>query len=125
MQIAKPQVHLRYDGVNEVYMIHVVTWMDRTKFRADGHETLPSVASDGVYTITLKIKEDSSVPDMQLLTPVVHTLTLTGVEIGEEDPFISINLINSTSSADLGKRKTHHDDADTSGMPPPKMRSTL
>src|SRR3954467_15822727 len=105
MQIAKPQVHLRLDTVSENYMIHVVTWMDQTKFIADGYESLPTVAVSGVYPITLRIKENAQTPNMALLTPVVHTLVLEGIDLDLE-PFIQVTLINaSDSNASVVKRK--------------------
>lgn len=120
MQIAKPQVHLRWDNTEEIYMIHVVTWMDQTKFRADGYESLPLSATNGAYTITLKVKEDTTVPNMELLTPVVHTLTLDGISLDSANPFITVKLINtSDSNSEMGRRKGHMDDGDDSGMPTP------
>lgn len=121
MKIAKPQVHLRFDNTGEVHMIHVITWMDHTKFREDGYDMLPSSAVDGVFSITLKIKEDNSVPNMDLLTPIVHTIELTAIELNSTDPFIEINVVNTSDSNSLiGRTKTHQDDSDESGMPGPK-----
>jgi len=120
MQIAKPQVHLKKQNDPTVYHIHVVTWMDQTKYTSDGHNTVPTSATDGVFSVVIKIKEDSTVPNMHLLTPVVHTLTLTDLEFDEMAPFLDVTVINtSDSNAVLGKRRTHQDDADDSGMPEP------
>jgi len=104
-------------------MIHVVTWMDYTKFKSNGNVTLPTSAVDGVYQIILKVIEDSTVPNMQLLTPVVHTLSLgTGIELNSARPFIEVVVINSSdSNSVVGKTKTHQDGADDSGMPTPDL----
>lgn len=119
MKIAKPQVHLRFDNNTETHNIHVVTWMDYTRFKADGYETISTTPVDGVYTVNLKIVEDSNLPDMQLLTPVVHTLELTGIEFTTSAPFLEVKVINSADSSLIGRKKTHQDDSDDSGMPNP------
>lgn len=119
MQIAKPQVHLKLD--DDTFHIHVVTWFDQTKFISDGYSSISTTATDGVFTVVLKVKESSTIPNMTLLTPVVHTLTLTGVELDETNPFLEVIVINtSDDNAQMGKRKTHQADADASGMPEPK-----
>lgn len=123
MQIAKPQVHLKKVNSNNTYHIHVITWMDQTRFCEDGHEDLPSVDDEGVFTVTLRIKESSTVPDMNLLTPVIHTLTLTGINLTTEAPFLEVQVVNSSNSNSfVGKRKMHKDDADDSAMPSPIIR---
>lgn len=119
MQIATPIIHLEKEG-GSTYHIHVITWFDQTKFKADGYGTLPTTASDGVFTVTLFVAEDTGVPNMQLLTPVVHTLTLTGVSLDSEDPFLEVEVINTSDDNTLqGKRKTHKDSAGGSAMPDP------
>ncbi len=122
MQITKPQVHLKKDNSTGTFYIHVVTWFDYTKFKANGYGTIPTGATDGTFSITLYVIEDSSVANMQLLTPVVHTVTLTGVDLSNDNPFIEINIVNSTDSSQVNKRKTHKDDADDSSMPPPDRK---
>jgi hypothetical protein len=117
MKIAKPQVHLRFDNNTEKYNLHVVTWMDFTKFKEDGHEPISTSAVDGVFTVNLKIKEESSRPNMQLLTPIVHTLELNGIVFSSSAPFLEVNVIHSDDGSLLGRRKTHQDDSDDSGMP--------
>jgi hypothetical protein len=118
MQIAMPIIHLEKEGAS-TYHIHVITWFDYTKFKADGSDTIPTVATDGVYTITLFVTEDSTVPNMQLLTPVVHTLTLTGVELTVEDPLIEVQIYNTFGESLEGKRKVHREGATSSAMPDP------
>jgi hypothetical protein len=123
MKIAKPQVHLRKNTSIGTYMIHVVTWMDYTKFKSNGYATLPTSAVDGVFQIVLKITEDTTIPNMQLLTPVVHTLSLGSIELTSVRPFIEVIVINSSDSNSIvGKIKTHQDGADDSGMPTSKLR---
>lgn len=118
MQIANPIVHLEKEGAS-TYHLHVITWFDQTKFKADGHDTIPTTATDGVFSITLFVTEDPGVPNMMLLTPVVHTLTLTGVELTVTDPFIEVEIYNNEAESQEGKRKTHKECASTSAMPDP------
>ena len=121
MQIAKPQVHLKRE-VGVGYHIHVVTWFDYTKFKANGFESVSTTPTSGVFSIVLKVLEDEAVPNMKLLTPVVHTLTLTGVSLDSSAPFVEVKIINSSDGdAVMGKRRTHQDDADDSGMPGQEM----
>jgi hypothetical protein len=122
MKIAKPIVHLRKNNDTGNYYIHVITWMDYTRFKADGHQTISTTASNGVFTVTLKIAEDTSVLDMELLTPIVHTVELTGITFSAGSPFLEVKVINSGDNSDIGKRKTHQDDSDDSGMPSPKTK---
>lgn len=122
MKIGKPQVHLRRNTSTGMYSIHVVTWMDYTRFKSNGYNTLPTAVVDGVYPIVLKITEDETIPNMQLLTPIVHTLSLGEIELSGTYPFIEVTVINSSDSNSLvGKIKTHQDGADDSGMPTPKL----
>jgi hypothetical protein len=66
----------------------------------------------------LKITEDETIPNMQLLTPIVHTLALGSIELNGSHPFIEVTVINSSKDNSLvGKIKTHQDGADDSGMP--------
>ena len=123
MQIAKPQVHLRKNNSTRDFYIHVVTWFDRTKYISDGIGSIATTPTSGVFQIVLNVAEDTGVPDMQLLTPVVHTLLLDGVTLDGTNPLLEVSIVNtSDSNAEMGKRKTHHADADDSSMPPPKMR---
>lgn len=122
MQIAKPQVHLKKNNSTGVFYIHVVTWFDRTKFKSNGVGTISTTPVSGVFQVQLKVIEDLSIADMQLLTPVVHTVELAGVTINSSNPFLEIKITNtSDGNAEMGKRKTHHADADDSAMPIPKL----
>src|ERR1044072_5070450 len=116
MQIANPIIHLEKDG-EDTYYIHVVTWFDYTKFKADGYDTLSTTPTEGVFTVTLFVAEDNTVPNMQLLTPVVHTLTLTGVTLTAGNPFIEVEIYNTTAESQEGKRKVHREGASSSAMP--------
>src|SRR6218665_1414594 len=94
MQIAQPIVHLEIEG-GTTYHIHVITWFDQTKFVADGYDTLPSGATDGVFPITLFVAEDSGVP------------------------FIEVEVINTSNSSSTGKKKAHKETAGNTAMPDP------
>lgn len=119
MQIAKPQVHLSKNNSTNVYTIHVITWMDNTQFEPDGNETLSSSASNGVYTVTLKLKKNTDRPNLNLLTPIIHTLVLNGVALSEDAPQLEVKIKNTTTGNVVGRRRTHKDDSDDSGMPTP------
>lgn len=119
MQLAKPQVHLRKNQATSTYYIHVITWMDNSRFKANGYDTLSTNSTDGVFTVNLRIAEDSDLPDMDLLTPVVHTLELTGIALNTDAPFLDVKVLHASTNNVLGRRKTHKDDADDSGMPTP------
>ena len=118
MQISTPIVHLEKEG-SSTYHVHVITWFDQTKFKAEGHDTIPTTATDNTFTITLYVTEDINVPNMQLLTPVVHTLTLTGVTLSGTDPFIIIKINNIIEEAEISRKKMHKDSAGNSAMPDP------
>lgn len=130
MLITKPQVHLRRHLPSLVYRIHVITWMDITQFVAAGSEALPVTATNGVFEIVLNVIKDPNIPEMKLLTPVVHTLSLDGIDLTDENPFISVkvnDITGGTLSLVGERKKTHKDDADDSTMPgiqlinPPKI----
>ena len=121
MQIATPIIHLEKEGLS-TYHIHVITWFDYTKFKADGHDTIPTTATDGVFGITLFVAEDSLVTNMQLLTPVVHTLKLSDVTLDETNPFIEVTIYNNTDEAEVSKKKAHVYSAGNSAMPDPGGR---
>jgi hypothetical protein len=122
MQIAKPQVYLKKENATGIYHIHVVTWFDYSKFKADGVGAISTSANDGTFLITLNVTEDTSIPNMKLLTPVVHTLTLTGVVLSADSPFIEVEVVSSADGTKKGKQKAHMDDADDSSMPMPEIK---
>lgn len=117
MQIADPIIHL--EEKSGVYHIHVITWFNQSRFIADGYDALPVSANSGVFEIRLFVTEDTGVPDMQLLTPVVHTLTLTGITLSSTDPFIEVEIYNTNDSSVVRKKKTHKEAAGSSAMPDP------
>lgn len=117
MQIADPIIHL--EEHSGTYHIHVITWFNHTRFIADGYDALPMSPTSNVWEIRLFVTEDSGVPDMELLTPVVHTLTLSGVTLNSTAPFIEIEIYNTNDSSVVRKKKTHKDGASASAMPDP------
>src|SRR5262249_52781415 len=102
------------------------TWFDFTRFKTNGYQTLTTTPSGGAFPVVLQVQEDTSVEDMQLLTPVVHTIELSGVGLDTNSPFLDVTIVNtSDSNAALGKTRMHKDDADDSSMPPPKMKHPM
>jgi len=124
MQIGTPLVHLKNEDASGKFHIHVVTWFDYTKFKASGYATLNKIPTTGVFGVTLFVDEDTSVPNMKLLTPVVHTLTLDDITLTTSNPFVEVTVVNLADSSQVGKQKTHKDGADTSSMPDPGGRGT-
>lgn len=123
MKKFKPRVQLikTYDGTDVIYNAHVVTIMEETNFIDKGHEALPSSATSGVWKVVLNIKEGSR-PNFQLRTPIVHTITLTGVDLTASSPLLEIevqDITDSSSPTTVGTRTVHRDDADDDVLPPP------
>lgn len=93
MKLFKPQLQLareseeQSDGsFRDHYYLHVVTFTDRTNYRADDcvvDDT--ALASEGKIKIKAYMYQDLDIPDFNYLTPVVHTLDLgMPVEVGTE-----------------------------------------
>jgi len=124
MKIGTPVVHLKRDaGPNDstIYNLHAITWMEHTCFESDGYEELPDELEDEVFRVVLRIKQNGAIPNMSLLTPIVHTVALDTIDFGEANICVEVSVIDtSDNNCEQGKRKTHTDDAEDSTQPPPK-----
>jgi Tfp pilus assembly protein PilW len=123
MKKFKPRVHLikTYEGSDEIYHLHVVTLLEETNFVTNGNETLPITASSGKWKVVLNVK-NASLPNFALRTPIVHTLTLTGVDLSSEEPLLEVIVQDNTdtsSTTTVGSRNVHRDDADDDALPSP------
>lgn len=118
MKTYTPLVHLARkitEGQPDEYFIHVVTFMNNTNYKADGYNTIPSLPTNNRYVITVKIKTDPLIPNMTLLTPVVHSLSLGTINLSST-PLIEIDVLDQNSAL-VGKKIIHRDDADEAAMP--------
>lgn len=96
MKFFKPQVEiareLQFDAP-PLYFAHVVTFCPRTRFRADGFEIDDTQLQEkGIYNITVKLLEDATLPEMEFITPVVHTLALGAIEFPEQEGVIRVTV---------------------------------
>lgn len=82
MKFFKPQIQLVREPVldrPDAYSMHVVTFCNRTNYRADGFSVNDSDLNDGLYRVTVNLIQDPSLPDFQYITPVVHTFNLGSI----------------------------------------------
>ena len=80
MKLYQPQVQLakrvHIDGPNE-YWLHSVIFCDQTRYIAAGHAPVPTEPdANRVLPVTLFIAQDLERPDLNFLTPVVHSIYL-------------------------------------------------
>jgi hypothetical protein len=67
-------------GQPDDYFLHIVTFSPNTRFRAESHDTDDSdLQSDGLLKVNVYLKQDTSLPDFDFITPVVHTLELGNI----------------------------------------------
>lgn len=108
MKFYKPQLQLAYrvianeDGafINE-YILHAVTFCRRTNFRADGYTVAPKVV-DNKLLVTLKLKQEPELPDLEYITPVVHTIRLGSFDFIGGEGFIEVEVQASALVAETG-----------------------
>ena len=98
MKLFQPQVQLvRQNNVGEPdsYFIHAVTFCDRTCYQASGHAPLPiSLDADGNFVLELYITENVTESlDFELLTPVVHTISLGQVPFENGDGNVVVEMV--------------------------------
>jgi hypothetical protein len=120
MKVFTPLVHLASKSIlNQPteYFIHVVTFMNNSKYKADGYDPLPLLPTNGKFTITLRVKEDAALPEMNLLTPVVHSLSIGTINL-DTNPILEVE-VKDNENALVGNKVTHRDDADEAAMPIP------
>lgn len=113
MKFYHPQLQLTREtliGQPDAYYLHVVTFCPRTSYRADGvefpgfgpnNETL----EEGVYKVNVKICQDAALPDLEYITPVVHTISLGSVAFPEGEGWFEVQVIgNQFATSSYGTR---------------------
>ena len=102
MHLFHPTLHLARETIldaPDAYYLHVVTFCPRSRFRANGHEIVGFHAEntiEGSYKIKVKLLEDAALPDLDVLTPVVHTLDLGSVAFPEGEGWFEVQVIGET-----------------------------
>ena len=103
MKLRKPIVRLarelNADGPDK-YFLHSVTFFNQTNMVADGYEEITSqLDEEGKLVIVLIVNEDPDVPEMKMLTPVVHTIEIGALPF-ENDGIIKVRLVGSERGPD-------------------------
>lgn len=109
MKFFHPQLQLTREtalDAPDAYYLHVVTFCPRTSFRADGYET-PGFHPDNesVYKVKVKLLQDAALPDMEYITPVVHTIALGSVAFPEGEGWFEVQVTGTV----LGTSNTQRD----------------
>lgn len=126
MKFFKPQVQLiRRTIMDEApaYLIHVVTFCDRTNYQADGYEALANnLNAEGEYEVHLNIIQKEDLPDLSYITPVTHSINLGQLPFGSGNGTITIKafvseLIASRGDNEKGKTKVETTDPDEEDRP--------
>jgi hypothetical protein len=61
----------------DAYCLHVVTFSPNTQFQADGYTTDDEdLQSEGVYKVNIFLKQNTTLPSYDYLTPIAHTIEL-------------------------------------------------
>lgn len=89
IQLAREDV---FDAPSE-YFLHVVTFCPRTSFRADGYETDDSELDNDTFIVQIKISQDPGLPEMEYITPVVHTISLGGIAFPRGEGVIRVEVV--------------------------------
>lgn len=109
MKFYKPQLQLARtnvlsdDGVFATqYTLHAITLCRRTGFRADGH-TVGDEVENGILSVTLRIRQDADLPDLEYITPVVHTIDLGDIDADQDEVLIEVDVEATVlETADVG-----------------------
>lgn len=105
MKLFKPYVELtKITDANEPddYYIHVVTFTDKTNYRADGY-SIGTLDQNGVLPVTVKAILDENIIDFPYLTPVVHTIKLGDVSF-PSGGLVEVIFDDGTQSSSEGKK---------------------
>lgn len=107
MNYYEPQVQLlkrtHMDGPDE-YFLHAITNTERSSSIAMGHSPIPTqLNGDGALEINLIFVSDMERVDLNILTPVVHTLRIGPLPTDETDIPIVVNIMEGARSGDEPK----------------------
>lgn len=96
MKFFQPQVQLVRESVfdaPDAFYLHVVTFCPRSCFRADGYTPDASELANGLYKVTINLRQDPALPDFAYITPVVHTLALGSLDFPGGEGEIEIQVL--------------------------------
>ena len=102
MKLFQPQLQLAretYMDEPDAFFLHVVTFCSNTSFRADGHSVNDSLLNEGKLEVEVKIYQDPDLPDMNYLTPIVHTIKLGHIAFPEDEGVIDVRVIGDVQVA--------------------------
>ncbi len=105
MKLFKPQVQLtKITDATEPddYYIHVITFTDKTNYRADGY-SIGTMDGNGVLPVTVKATLDEHIIDLPYLTPVVHTIKLGNVSF-PSGGLVEVVFDDGTQGSSEGKK---------------------
>jgi hypothetical protein len=121
MQFFHPTLHLSREttlDAPDAYYLHVVTFCPRARFRANGHEIVgfhTGNTIEGSYKIKVKLFEDAALPDLDALTPVVHTLALGSIAFPEGEGWFEVQVIGETLDTSGGGTLSRSGEPKTGG----------
>lgn len=108
MKFFKPVVQLareRHLTGPDSFFLHVVTFCPRTVYRADGHSvSSANLSTEGLYEVTVNLQEDSTLSDMEYITPVVHTIDLGTIEFPDGEGWIQVTVSGGPQASGNGQR---------------------
>ncbi len=111
MRFFKPQVQIAKEPQFDApphYFAHVVTFCPNTRFRAGNVEISEAeLQSKGIYHVTVKLVEDRDLPDMEFITPVVHTLALGEIPFPNGDGWIRVTVESDSGGTAGNARDTN------------------
>jgi hypothetical protein len=87
MKFFDPQIQLTRwarAGQPDSYSIHVVTFCPKTTYAADGHTIDNSQLGQDLFKLRVKLRTDNALPEMDYITPVVHTIDLGPIDFPNE-----------------------------------------
>ena len=71
--VSAQYIYTAADAVNNTYFVHAITKTNRANYKI-GNQPVISYNNDGTIDLELKIIKDYSIPDINVETPVVHTI---------------------------------------------------
>lgn len=105
MKLFSPQLQLyrtQEVGQPDDYFVHVITFCPQTNYRADGHLIDASRLSENLLQVTIKVRQDNTLPDLDCLTPVTHTLALGAIAFPGGEGWVRIKVEGTTLDARPG-----------------------
>ncbi|MEZ4941913.1 MAG: hypothetical protein R3D58_13625 [Saprospiraceae bacterium] len=95
MKFFHPQIQLARETVfdePDAYYLHVVTFCPNTSFRADGFSVSEAHLAEGRLEVAVKLRKDPGLPEMNYITPIVHTIALGSIAFPNEEGDIEVQV---------------------------------